>query len=77
MRRSPLKPTRLGAVSCAGTSSRREYLSGSSAWISNSIGTRLLPRIARVRPVAISVLTPAIRDSPPSAFRAAASTAAP
>ena len=46
-----------GPASCAGNSSRREYLSGSSAWISNSIGTRFSPRTCRVRPLAMNVLT--------------------
>ena len=69
---SPTNPAVTGPASCAGNSSRREYLSGSSAWISNSIGTRFSPRTWRVRPVAMNVLTPAIFASPPSAARAAA-----
>ena len=71
---SPANPAVTGPASCAGNSSRREYLSGSSAWISNSIGTRFSPRTWRVRPVAMNVLTAAILASPPSAARAAAIT---
>jgi hypothetical protein len=73
MRASPLNPDDVGSASSAGNSSTRRYLSGSSSRISNSIGTRLLPRTRRVRPEATSVLTPASL-SPPSAFRASVST---
>jgi hypothetical protein len=69
---SPLKPEDVGPLSCAGISSLRTYLSGSSTAISNSIGTRLSPRTWRVRPVATKFLTPLSRFSPPSASRAAA-----
>src|SRR4029077_2865171 len=54
---SPLNPRVVGSVSCAGISSLRTNLSGSSQLISNSIGTRLLPRIWRVRPVATKLRT--------------------
>jgi hypothetical protein len=43
-RLSPLKLLEVGADSCAGISSFRTNLSGSSHHISNSIATRLLPR---------------------------------
>ena len=72
---SPLKPLTVdGSVSCAGISSLRTKLSGSSQLISNSIGTRLLPRSWRVRPVATKVLTATRFFSPPSASRADART---
>src|SRR5207247_11394184 len=67
---SPLNPRVVGSVSCAGISSLRTNLSGSSQLISNSIGTRLLPRIWRVRPVAVNVRTADNFFSPPSASRA-------
>src|SRR6516225_9627047 len=46
-RSSPLKPAAVTPVSCAGTSSFRTYLSGSSTKISNSIGTRFAPNLFR------------------------------
>ena len=73
---SPLKPVAVGPLSCAGTSSLRRYLSGSSAKISNSIGTRLSPRTCRVRPVAVNDFTAASFASPPIAWRALARMAA-
>ena len=76
MRLSPLKPVDVGSVFSAGNSSMRTYLSGSSINISNSMGTRLLPRIRFVRPDATSDLTCASL-SPPSALRASASTCSP
>src|SRR4051794_4373979 len=69
---SPLKPTVEGPLSWAGISSLRTYLSGSSTSISNSIGTRLLPRTCCVRPMATIVLTADRRLSPSSASRVAA-----
>ena len=72
---SPLNPDVVGSLSWAGTSSFRTYLSGSSQAISNSIGTRFCPRTWRVRPVATNALTAESAFSPPSASRAAASTA--
>ena len=69
---SPLNPADVGSASSAGNSSTRTYLSGSSIEISNSMGTRLLPRIRRVRPEATSVLS-AASLSPPSALRTSAS----
>ena len=69
---SPLKPDAVGPLSCAGISSLRRYLSGSSTKISNSIGTRLSPRTCRVRPVAVNDFTALSFFSPPSAWRAAA-----
>ena len=73
---SPLKPDAVGPLSCAGISSLRRYLSGSSTKISNSIGTRLSPLTWRVRPVAVKVLTAVSFFSPPSASRALARMAA-
>ena len=67
---TPLNPRVVGSVSCAGISSLRTNLSGSSQLISNSIGTRLFPRIWRVRPVAMKVRTADSFFSPPSASRA-------
>ena len=72
---SPLNPADVGSASSAGNSSTRTYLSGSSIEISNSMGTRLLPRMRRVRPDATSVLRLSSL-SPPSALRTSASTLA-
>ena len=68
---SPLNPADVGSASSAGNSSTRTYLSGSSIEISNSMGTRLLPRMRRVRPDATSVLRLSSL-SPPSALRTSA-----
>jgi hypothetical protein len=73
MSASPVKPADVGSVSSAGNSSTRTYLAGSSMKISNSIGTRLLPRTRLVCPEAISDLTESSL-SPPNALRASAST---
>src|SRR5205807_4364228 len=67
---SPLNPRVVGSLSCAGISSLRTNLPGSSQLISNSIGTRLLPRTCRVRPVIVKVRTADSFFSPPSASRA-------
>src|SRR5262245_6827846 len=72
----PLKPVDVGPLSCAGISSFRTYLSGSSIAISNSTGTRLLPCTRRVRPVTTNVFTSLSFFSPPNAWRVSASTLA-
>src|SRR5262249_34275934 len=64
---SPLKPVDVAPVSCAGISSLRRDLSGSSQAISNSIGTRFSPWTRRVRPVTVKLFTHDSRFSPPSA----------
>ncbi len=71
---SPLNPVEVGPLSWAGISSTRTNLSGNSQYISNSMGTRLMPRTCCVRPVATNALTAASFFSPPSASRAAART---